>query len=39
MKGVRYPEGALYPPQVPGRMTFTVAVYECRHGKWVRRGR
>ena len=35
MNGTWYREGAHYPPQTPGRMTFTVVVYECRNGKWI----
>ena len=32
---VWYPEGAIYPPQEPGRNTLTVVTYVCRGGKWL----
>jgi hypothetical protein len=30
-----YPEGAIYPPQQPGRVTATVITYVCREGNWA----
>lgn len=30
-----YPEGAIYPPQEPGKITGTVVTYVCRGGKWI----
>jgi hypothetical protein len=39
MNNAWYPEGAVYPPQEPGRMTGTVVTYVCRGGKWVIRGK
>ena len=32
---VWYPEGAIYPPQKPGRVTGTAVTYVCRGGKWI----
>lgn len=39
MNHVWYPEGAIYPPQEPGRMTGTVVIYVCKRGKWLVRGK
>ena len=39
MNNVWYPEGAIYPPQEPGRMTGTVVIYVCKRGKWLVRGK
>jgi hypothetical protein len=35
VNNVWYPEGAIYPPQEPGKMTGTVVTYVCRGGKWI----
>lgn len=35
MAGTWYPEGAQYPPQRPGMITGSIAVYLCQNGKWI----
>lgn len=39
VNNVWYPEGAIYPPQEPGKMTGTVVTSVCRRGKWIIRGK
>lgn len=39
MNNIWYPEGAIYPPQEPGRVTGTAVTYVCRGGKWIIRSK